>query len=97
MVSSSGIGLKSELNHYGIPQYVELPVGERLCDHVCIQTFWKIKDDNALIGQVSRSEWMSFHGNEPAVLNDAHHRLPHGDGLERYVAPGKVHSGSFTM
>ena len=91
MVSSSGIGSKSELNHRGIPQYLELPVGESLCDHVCIQTSWKIKDDITLVRQVSRSEWMSFRDNEPAVLNDAH-RLLHGDGLERHVAPGKVHS-----
>jgi hypothetical protein len=96
MVSSSSIGPKSELNHHGIPQHVELSIGESLCGHVCIQTFWKIKDDNTLIGQVSRSEWMSFHGNELAVLNDAH-RLLYDDDLERYVAPGKVHSESFTM
>ena len=90
MASSSGIGSKSEINHHGTP------VGESLCDHVCIQTFWKVKDDNTLIGQVNRSEQMSFHDNEPAVPNDAH-QLPHSDNLERYVAQGKVRSKSFTM
>ena len=89
MVSSSGIGPKSELNHRGTPQYVELPVGESLCDHVCIQTFWKIKNGNTLIGQVSRSEWMSLHGNEPVLLNDAH-RLLHGDDLEKICCPRKL-------
>lgn len=49
MVLSSSIGSKSELNCHGVPQYVELLVGESLCDHMCIQTFWKIKDDSALI------------------------------------------------
>ena len=49
MVLSSSIGSKSELNYHGIPQYVEPLVGEGLCDHVCIQTFWKIKDDSTLI------------------------------------------------
>jgi choline dehydrogenase-like flavoprotein len=40
----SGIGPKSEPQKHGIPQVVDLPVGENFSDHPFLATFWKARD-----------------------------------------------------
>ena len=42
----SGIGPKSELSKFNIPQVVELPVGHYLHDHGSMQIYWKLKDSD---------------------------------------------------
>ncbi|RMJ19259.1 hypothetical protein CDV36_001102 [Fusarium kuroshium] len=104
----SGIGPKEELEKFGIPVKVDLPVRKNLSDHPCVSTKWTVNKKDASLGvgpMVTEScdwtagppmDWIAFHRAKSSTLEAASQHLT-TDEKKYYLSEGKAHWECFTM
>lgn len=105
---SSGIGPQEKLQKQGIPQVLDLPVGEDYSDHPFFHTFWKVRDRGLSLGDmpmiIPDCDWtaglpgdaMAWHRHDE-VLSKFGKGFLDTKTYDLLTASGKVHTESFNM